>query len=202
LGELLTAQSVDLSRLHFVFSDERMVAPDDPNSNFGMIQHEFISRIHIPPLHVHRIRGEIKAEVAAREYERELHTLFPLFAGRCDLVLLGLGEDGHTASLFPGTSILRERQRTARAVFLPRLASWRVTLTLPVINSARTVMFLVTGKIKATIVGKIFSSTTPREDLPATLVRPDPGTLTWMFDAEAASQIPPEGPSKLNTAIQ
>jgi 6-phosphogluconolactonase len=188
LGDLLVAQSVDLSRLHLIFSDERMVAPDDPNSNYRMVEHELLSHIPIPPLHVHRIKGEVRAEVAAREYERELQKLFPLFARRCDLILLGVGVDGHTASLFPESNTLRERDKSVRALFVPRLATWRVTLTLPVINRARAVLFLVTGKMKASVVAKILRSTESRQDVPATLVRPHPGSLTWMLDAEAASQ--------------
>jgi 6-phosphogluconolactonase len=192
LADLLVTQSVDLSRTYLIFVDERMVSPDDPDSNYGMIQREFISRILIPALQVYRIRGETKADSAARDYERELQTVFPLFAGRCDLILLGIGEDGHTASLFPGTEVLRETQHKVRAVFVPRLGNWRVTLTLPVINCARTVFFLVAGEQKAAIVGKIFASAQSREDLPATLVCPDSGTLTWLLDAEAASQLPLE----------
>ncbi len=190
LGDLLATQSVDLSRAHLIFVDERMVPPDDSDSNYGMVRREFIARVPIPPLHVHRIRGEAKADAAERDYERELQTVFPLFTGRCDLVLLGVGEDGHTASLFPGAEILRETQHSARAVFVPRLESWRVTLTLPVINRARTVFFLASGKRKAAIVGKILASTQRNEDLPATLVCPDSGTLAWMLDAEAALHAP------------
>ena len=189
LGDLLVAQSVDLNRIHFIFSDERMVPPDDPNSNYGMVRNELISRAPVPAPNVHRIRGEAKAEVAAHEYERELQTVFSLFAGRCDLILLGVGEDGHTASLFPGTEALRELQHAVRAVFVPHLGSWRVTLTLPVINRARAVLFLVIGEQKAVVIGRIHASAQSREDLPATLVRPHPGTLTWMLDAEAASQL-------------
>ena len=118
--------------------------------------------------------------------------MLPLFDGRCDLMLLGTGEDGHTASLFPRTEVLHERQHNVRAVFVRRLEAWRVTLTLPAINSARTVLFLVTGKQKAGVVAKIFAGARPGDDIPATLVRPDSGTLTWMLDSEAASQIPPE----------
>lgn len=193
LAELLTTRSVDLNRVHFIFCDERMVPPDDPDSNYGMVRHEFIAHIPVPPEQVHRIKGELTAEVAAREYEREMQILFPHFSGRCDLVLLGVGEDGHTASLFPGTNVLGERRKIVRAVFVSRLASWRVTLTLPVINNARNVFFLVTGGSKAAIVRKILANAGMREDVPATLVRPDPGTLTWMLDAEAAAQIISEG---------
>jgi 6-phosphogluconolactonase len=196
LGDLLVAESVDWNRIYLIFVDERMVPPEDPDSNYGMVRREFISRIPIPPLHVYRIKGEVNADIAARDYERELQTVFPLFAGRCDLILLGVGEDGHTASLFPGTSLLREQQHKVRAVFVPRLGIWRVTLTLAVINCARTVLFLVTGEQKAAIVGKILAGPQSCEDLPASLVRPDLGTLVWMLDAEAASQVPSERPFK------
>jgi 6-phosphogluconolactonase len=199
LGDLLVAQSIDTSRIFLIFVDERMVSPDDPDSNYGMVRREFISRVPIPPLHVYRIRGEEKADAAARDYERELQTVFPLFAGRCDLILLGVGEDGHTASLFPGTEVLGETRHEVGAVFVPRLGNWRVTLTLPVINRARTVFFLASGQQKAAIVGKILASTQSNESLPATLVRPDSGTLTWMLDAEAAAQVPLERSSRLDS---
>jgi 6-phosphogluconolactonase len=201
LGDLLVAESIDWSRIFLIFVDERMVPPEDPDSNYGMIRREFISRTSIPPLHIYRIKGEVNADIAARDYERELLTLFPLFAGRCDLIVLGVGEDGHTASLFPGTGALSEQQHKVRAVFVPRLESWRVTLTLAVINCARAVLFLVTGKQKAAIVGKILKGTPSREDLPASLVRPDLGTLMWMLDAEAASQVPSDRAFKPDTTF-
>ena len=192
LGDLLTKQFVELSRIYLIFVDDRMVPPDHPESNYRMVHREFISRLRGPGLHVYRIRGEAEPNIAAREYDRELQTVFELFSGRCDLMLLGVGTDGHTASLFPGTEILHEEKQQARAVFVPHLDNWRVTLTLPVINRARNVMILATGKEKAAIVRQIFQTSQPREDLPASLVRPDSGTLTWILDAEAASGIPKE----------
>jgi 6-phosphogluconolactonase len=192
LADLLGNQSMDMSRVYLIFVDERMVPPDDPDSNYGMIRREFISRVPMLPSRVYRIKGEEKADSAARDYERELQTVFPLFAGRCDLIVLGVGEDGHTASLFPGTEVLHEMRHKVRAVFVPRLETWRVTLTLPAINRARTLFFLITGEQKAAIVGKIFANTPSRKDIPATLVCPDCGTLTWMLDAEAASRLPSE----------
>jgi 6-phosphogluconolactonase len=201
LGDLLVARLVDLSRIYLIFVDERMVPPDDAASNYGMVRRELISRVPIPPSQVYRIRGEAKADTAARNYERELQTVFPLFAGRCDLIFLGVGEDGHTASLFPGTEVLHEMQHPARAVFVPRLQLWRVTLTLPVINRTRSVIFLASGKRKAAIVGKILAGTRLNEDLPATLVRPHPGTLTWLLDAEAASQLQSVPPFKPDTTF-
>lgn len=190
LRELLAVQPVDLHWVHLIFTDERMVPPGDPASNYGMAERELIARIPIPPSNVHRIMGEAEPEAAAREYGLALESLLPLFSGICDLALLGAGEDGHTASLFPGTNVLRERKHAVRAVFVPQLKSWRVTLTLPVINRSRAVLFLVTGERKAAIVRTILTSPKSVEELPATLVRPDAGTVTWMLDAAAASMVP------------
>ena len=201
LGDLLVTKSVDMSRVYLIFVDERMVPPDDPDSNYGMIRREFISRVPMLPSHVYSIKGEEKADSAAHDYERELQTVFPLFADRCDLIVLGVGEDGHTASLFPGTTVLHEQQHKVRAVFVPRLENWRVTLTFPAINRARTVFFLVAGEQKAAIVRKIFASTQACGSLPATLVRPDSGTLTWMLDAEAASRLPSERSTKTDSTF-
>jgi 6-phosphogluconolactonase len=192
LGALLRDPLIDLSRLYLSFVDERMVPPDNADSNYGMVQREFLSQISQSPVHVFRIKGELNPEDAARDYEQNLQTVLPLFDGRCDLMLLGVGADGHTASLFPKTEVLHEKQRAAREVFAPGPGTWRVTLTLPTINRARAAFFLVAGKQKADIVGKIFAAAQPREDIPASLVRPDSGTLTWLLDADAASQIPPE----------
>jgi 6-phosphogluconolactonase len=197
LGDLLAVQSVDLTRVHFIFGDERMVAPDDPESNYGMALHELISRIAIPLSNVHRIKGEINPEAAALEYEEELKKVFPLFAGRCDVMLLGVGEDGHTASLFPRSELLHERLRMVRSEFVPGLEKWRVTLTLPVINRSRAVMFLESGEQKAAIVGKILAATQPNEEFPASFVHPDPGSLTWMLDSKAASRLS----SEFNTRV-
>jgi 6-phosphogluconolactonase len=199
LGALLVTESVELSNTHIIFCDERMAPPDDASSNYGMARHEFISRIPIPVQNIHRVRGEETAEVAAYEYEQELKTIFPLFAGQCDLMILGVGRDGHTASLFPGTNVLHELQHTVRAVFVPHLSSWRVTLTFPVINSARAVLFLATGTEKAAIVAKILGSDISREDLPATLVHPQSGTITWMLEGEAAAQFVSESSSYSNS---
>jgi 6-phosphogluconolactonase len=196
LGDLLVARPVDLGRVYLIFVDERMVPPDDPTSNYGMGRRELIARVGAPPLHVYRIRGEANPDIAAQEYERELDSILSLFDGRCDMTLLGVGEDGHTASLFPGAEVLRERQRTVRAVFVPHLNSWRVTLTLPLINRSRAVLFLATGEQKAAIVWNVLAGTHSSEDLPATMVRPDVGAIRWILDAKAASRLPPERSSR------
>ncbi len=123
------------------------------------------------------------------EYEGELAKVFGVTVPRFDLITLGVGEDGHTASLFPGTASLGEQTRNVLGYFVPQLNSWRVTLTLPVLLNAREILFLAAGKRKAEILGRIHSSMTPSADMPASMVRPTNGTVQWMLDAEAASLI-------------
>ena len=183
------SHAVDWSKVHLFFGDERAVPPTDGQSNFGMVNREFISHIEIPDRNVHRILGEIGPEEAARRYEKELKKAFGEQGVRFDLILLGLGVDGHTASLFPGTQALAEDQRSVCSIYIPQLGSWRVSLTLPVINSARQIVFLVSGASKAAIVRKVIGAKSPSKDLPATMVLPKEGILQWMADMEAASQV-------------
>jgi 6-phosphogluconolactonase len=166
-----------------------MVPPDDPQSNYGMVKTELLSRVPIPQQNVHRIYGEGIAEDAAREYAAELQGLLHGPTDRFDLVLLGLGEDGHTASLFPGSPILDDPNETVRAVFVPWLKCWRVTMTLPLLNRSRDVLFLVTGKQKAAIVQRVVGVREPLRDLPATMVQPSNGSLRWMLDIDAAAAL-------------
>ena len=127
--------------------------------------------------------------VAALEYERELRTAFGKRSLRFDLVLLGIGEDGHAASIFPGTDVVEEQTALVRPVINPDQNIRRVTLTFPVINSAREILFLASGKRKASIVQRVLGTMKSTKDLPATMVRPVDGRLRWMLDEEAASQI-------------
>jgi 6-phosphogluconolactonase len=150
-----------------------------------MVRHEIICRVPLPAGNVHRIRGERPPVVAAGEYAADLDRTLSLSGGRFDLVLLGLGDDGHTASLFPGTDVLGERKKTVRAVFVPRLSAWRVTLTLTVINNARRVLFLVSGSEKRDIVGRVLASGAPALEIPATLVDPADSSPHWMLDRGA-----------------
>ncbi|HEY6953172.1 MAG TPA: 6-phosphogluconolactonase [Bacteroidota bacterium] len=176
-------------RCHFYFGDERMVPPDHPDSNFGMARGELFGHLRIPEENVHRIRGEQPPEQAAREYADDLLALFSGSLPRFDCVMLGVGEDGHTASLFPGTDVLKEKRKNVSALFVPRLNTWRVTLTFPVINNAREILFLAGGARKASIVRKVIESAAPSSEIPATMVRPHDGDLQWFLDAEAASHI-------------
>ena len=176
---------VDWGRLHFFWGDERMVPPEHQDSNFRMVQKTLLDHIKIPDVNVHRIRGEIAPEQAAEEYASLLNDHFKADLPEFDIILLGLGEDGHTASLFPETDAVEECEKHVVAVFVSKLSTWRVTLTLPVLNAAREILFLVSGKSKSEIVQRIMSIKQPAKELPATMVNPQNGELHWMLDSEA-----------------
>ncbi len=190
-------KSMPWPQVHFFWGDERMVPPDHELSNFRMAQEALLQHVSVPPENIHRIKGELAPENAAQDYRAELQRFFEpraaLSASRFpifDLILLGLGEDGHTASIFPGTHAVWENSRTAIAVFVPHLNQWRVTLTLPVLNQSRQVAYLISGKAKAQIVAAILKSEHDRVPWPAARVRPAHGELHWLLDAEAASLLP------------
>ncbi|MGH2442247.1 MAG: 6-phosphogluconolactonase [Chloroflexota bacterium] len=173
------------------FSDERFVPPDSTESNFHLAKTTLLSRVPIPERFVYRVATvEIPPEAAAKAYEDELRRVFAVRmpdVPRFDLILLGLGEDGHTASLFPDTEALRVQDRLVVANFVSKLNTWRVTFTYPLINAAEHVIFLVQGEGKAEMVRRVVDGA---PDLPASGVHPDSGTLTWLLDQAAASRLP------------
>jgi 6-phosphogluconolactonase len=175
------------SRVEFFWGDERCVPPDHPVSNFRMARETLLDVIQPDPAHVHRMHGEETPSTAVTDYEAELHRSFGLHAGspppRFDLILLGMGADGHTASLFPHSAALREMQRwvTFDAV------AGRLTLTRPVLNAGAHVLFLVSGASKAARLKHVLRG--PDEGLPAQRVRPAPGRLEWLVDAAAAAGL-------------
>jgi 6-phosphogluconolactonase len=178
------------SDIHFFWGDERHVPPDHPDSNYRMAVEAMLSKVPVPPANVHRVRGELSdAEQAAREYE---HTVRACVGGepipRFDLIDLGIGTDGHTASLFPGSAGLEERERVCVANWVAKLGTYRITLTLPTLNAARAVIFIVKGAEKASIVQRVLSDPVG-ESLPAQSVRPADGTLVWMLDRAAAGEL-------------
>lgn len=174
-------------RIAFFFGDERLVPPEDPGSNYRMAHRALLSMIPLEPWQVHRIRGELPPEEAAREAEEDLRAALPGDPWPVlDLVLLGLGPDGHTASLFPGHPALEERERAMVAVHRPELPQpWRVTMTLPVLNSARRVIVVAADGDKAEVVARALSGDT---EIPAARVRPD-GDLTWLLTEDAAARL-------------
>ncbi|HMU54557.1 MAG TPA: 6-phosphogluconolactonase [Nitrospira sp.] len=185
---------MDWHRTVFLFGDERCVSPDHPDSNYGMARASLFTPLGIPREHVHRMSGENPDPLsAADEYERSLRTITGCAEPEIpclDLVLLGLGEDGHTASLFPGTPALHETHRLVTVGQSPKGVPSRLTLTLGVINRASVVLFLVTGSTKARIVRRILEPQAAADRaLPAALVTPDQGRLVWMLDQAAASEL-------------
>jgi 6-phosphogluconolactonase len=180
------------ARTHVFFGDERTVSPDHPESNYGMARDALLARAPVPEENVHRIRGEEEPEAVAREYEDELHAFFGAVPW-CDLVLLGMGADGHTASLFPRSPALEEHSRLVVAPFVPALGVRRVTLTLRALNSASRIVFLVSGASKAPALDRILSE--PRATtLPAGRVRPPAGSVLWLVDRAAAGSSVRTGP--------
>ncbi len=182
---------IDWTRVHFLFSDERIVPPDHPESNYGMAKRAFLAELPIPEENVHRVRGELSADEAATRYEADVRALFHPNDVRCDLTLLGLGSDGHTASLFPGTGADAVEDRIAIPVHPANSAHSRVSLSLPVLNASREVLMLVSGKSKATVVRRLLTAKENALPLPAAMISPRAGRLTWMLDADAASEFLP-----------
>ena len=177
----LSTRNLPWNVIRITFGDERCVPPDDPESNFRMVRETLLAPAKVPEQSIMRMRGEIEPQVAAREYEGDLDTLAKHRGEdiyRHDLILLGLGDDGHTASLFPNTAGSEEQRRKVIANFVPKLNSWRLTFTFPLINHARHVCFLV-GKNKSTdLIDRVIAGD-PR--FPASRVTPTAGELTWLI---------------------
>jgi 6-phosphogluconolactonase len=185
------ASRLDWANIHVFWGDERAVPPDHADSNYRMTREALLDHVDLPETNIHRIRGEIDPVQAAAEYEQVLRVFFDQAAKlpRFDLLLLGMGSDGHTASLFPGTDALREKTRWVRANYVPKLDAWRITLTLPAINAAAQVWFLVAGQSKAETLQAVLHGPRQPQIYPAQLVQPDEGELAWLVDAAAASLL-------------
>ena len=197
LYELLASDSyrgrIPWPKVHFFWGDERCVAPDHPESNYRMAREALLAGISIPAENVHRMAGEKEPAAAAGEYENELKKFFHLAGGalpRFDLILLGLGEEGHTASLFPGSAALAESKCMVMAHYVEKLKAHRLTLTLPVLNHGAEVVFLVSGSNKAKIVKEALAGDGAAAVLPAARVRPSSGRVTWMLTQDAAALLP------------
>jgi 6-phosphogluconolactonase len=185
--------SLPWDRMFFFWGDERHVPPDDPDSNYRMAKEALLSKVPIPPANVFPVpAGMQDAAAAAEAYEQTVQKFFALSAGelpRFDLILLGMGPDGHTASLFPETAALQERSRLVVANWVEKLKTSRITFTLPVLNSARCVAFLVSGTDKAAALHEVLEGDAPAEKYPAKLVQPGDGKLIWFLDRASASQL-------------
>jgi len=187
------APAIDWTRVHVAFGDERVVPPDHADSNYGMARAALFDRVPLPGSQIHRIEGERgDAADAAAAYAVALSRAFALAPGAWplfDLVLLGVGPDGHTASLFPRTPALDVIDRLAAAATAPSAPTARVTLTYPVLNASRSVVVLVSGADKAEAVARAFDDRVPVADCPVRGVRPAAGSQTWHLDATAATKL-------------
>jgi 6-phosphogluconolactonase len=171
---------VSWASTQFFWSDERHVPPDHPDSNYRMAHEALLSRVPVPESNVHRIHGENpSAQEAADEYEK-------VVVPRLDLILLGLGGDGHTASIFPGSDVLHETKRLVAAPWVEKLNTYRITMTLPLLNNGASILFLVSGAEKAQIVKEVLEG--PKK-YPAQFVQPTNGELIWMLDRDAAAGL-------------
>lgn len=185
------SKSAQWNYVHFFWGDERCVSPENIESNYGMAKRKLFEKINIPDYNIHRIRGESDPEEEALRYSKEISDLirnregFPLF----DLFLLGLGDDGHTASIFPGNLNLLSSVKNCEVAIHPITCQKRITITGKVINNADLIYFLVTGKKKALIVDEIFKKTKSSQKLPASYIVSLYGRLCWFLDEEAGSLL-------------
>lgn len=179
------APGIDWGRVHLFFGDERCVPPDHPDSNYRMVKQSLLS--HGLTVNVRRVLGELKPDEAAAQYEEQLREDFGNGVPKFDLIILGMGPDGHTASLFPGSAALKDRTRWVAANYVEKFKSWRITFTYQVLNAANDVVFLVTGPDKADALAQVLSGA----DLPAASVKPA-GRLQWYIDTAATSAMNPK----------
>jgi len=181
---------ISWEKVHIFFGDERCVLPDDARSNYRMAREALLDHIAFLPENVHRVHGEEDPALEALRYEQDIARLyrsapFPAF----DLILLGMGDNGHTASLFPGTAALRETARWVVAQYIEVMTTWRVTFTAPLINAARHVAFLAEGAGKAQMLWNVLEGPYQPDVWPSQLIQPVSGELHWLVDAAAASQV-------------
>lgn len=186
---------IDWENTYFFWGDERCVPPDDQQSDYHMAREAMLNHVPVPMSHIFRIRGEIDPQQAANDYERLLRDFFVSRAvgnepqPRFDVQLLGMGENAHTASLFPHTPAIDERERWVVAQYVEEVAMWRVTLTPPALNASALILFLVAGAGKAEPLAQVLGQEQRPQDLPAQVVHPVDGELVWLVDREAAKLL-------------
>ena len=176
-------------RWRVFWSDERCLPPDHDESNYRMAREALLDRVCIPAQQIHRMRGEIEPEEAAAAYGNVVVDTFGNTSPSFDLILLGIGEDGHTASLFPGTEALRERRKLVVANWAPHLQAHRITFTVPLINMAKNIVFLATDESKAEVLWNVLEPAQGEDTLPAAMVRPAQGIIQWFVTRDAAGLL-------------
>lgn len=189
LATIEFAEQVQWEYVHVFWGDERTVPPDHEDSNFRMAMDAMLNFVPIPRENIHRIPAEIKPTDAARVYERSLHDFYDPNNVVFDLILLGMGDDGHTASLFPGNTAILEKPSLVAATYVEKLDTWRITFTPALINAANNVTFLVSGEKKAWRLRQVLVGRYQPDVLPSQIVRPTRGKLRWMVDEAAAIHL-------------
>ena len=189
LATMEFATRIEWDKVHVFWGDERCVAPNHEDSNYRMAFEVMLRHSPISVKQIYRMEGEVEPKKAAKDYENRLQTFFARKPPRFDLILLGLGIDGHTASLFPGTKALSETKRWILANYVRKLSTWRLTMTARLINQAINVTFLVSGQGKADVLHRVLAGRYTPDEIPAQIVRPDRGQLRWLMDAAAAARL-------------
>lgn len=185
-------RSIEWGKIEFFWSDERCVAPDAAESNFRMANESLLGPLGISPDNIHRFRGEIDAETAASDYDRFLRLRFNAYGNsspRLDLILLGMGADGHTASLFPHSNVLLEKEKLAAAPYVEKVGASRLTLTPPVLNNAANVILQIAGEDKAEVLREVLEGEYEPQNYPAQIVNPLNGNSFWFLDEAAAKAL-------------
>jgi 6-phosphogluconolactonase len=182
-------ERVDWRHVHIFWGDERCLPPNAPGTNEQMARQSFIDHVPVPEKQVYPIRCAASPEDAARDYHALLRTYFGSGPARFDLVFLGLGQNGHTASLFPGRAVLNERSRWVAEIYIPQQDFHRVSITAPIINAAKTIIFLVSGKKKSWVLKDVLEGPHDPDRLPAQLIKPVNGTLLWLVDNDAGRLV-------------
>lgn len=189
LGTPKFQKAINWDHIHFFWGDERCVPPDHPNSNYRMVREVLLQKISIPEENVHRVPAELEPRMAAFAYEEVLRNYFFDEWPRFDLVLLGMGEDGHTASLFPNSAGLNETHRWFIANHAPEKDEWRLTLTKNAINAARHIAVIVTGDSKAATLIDVLEGEHQQHEKPIQLIAPGNGEMVWFLDQTAAKKL-------------
>lgn len=198
------AVAVPWAKLELFWVDERCVPPDHPDSNYKMTKEALLDHVPLPASQVHRMEGELDPAEAAAKYDSEIRNTFKLEGAETpafDLVLLGMGDDGHTASLFPHTEALHETASIVTPNHVPQKDTWRITLTLPVILQGRKVAFLIEGAAKAAILADVLLGPYDPESKPSQLIRPASGELSLLLDSAAASKLPAPAVTGTDTSV-
>ncbi|MEO8737727.1 MAG: 6-phosphogluconolactonase [Edaphobacter sp.] len=196
-------KQIPWDKLDLYWVDERCVAPTDADSNYRMTNETLLSKVPLAPERIHRMEGELDPEAAAARYESTIRNTFRLEGAETptfDLIFLGMGDDGHTASLFPHTEAINDFTDIVTANYVPQKDTWRITLTWPVINQGREVVFLIEGAAKAQVLHDVLLGPYQPDIFPSQIIRPASGRLTLLLDAAAAAKLPaPESSEAIGT---